>query len=185
MHWASPQLSTWHSPTSLTSEARNGSFKHQPCWFQKARNPPVPDSHSARERHRPEQKPPGQLSLTSAERYGDYWVFPGGSAVKNPPASAGDAGFIPGSGSSPGEGSSNPLQYSCLGNPMDRGAWWATVHGVAKSQTQQSNETTTKMETILNWRHAFSKPPPLPGRVLLETPLWQLGPQVTISLWAP
>ena len=46
---------------------------------------------------------------------------------------------IPGSGRSPGEGNGNPLQYSCLENPMDRGAWWATVHGVAKSRTQLSD----------------------------------------------
>ena len=59
--------------------------------------------------------------------------LPGGSAVKNPPADAGDAGSISRSGRSPGEGNGNPLQYSCLKNPMDRGAWWATVHGVAKS----------------------------------------------------
>ena len=55
--------------------------------------------------------------------------------VKNPPANAGnsgDVGLIPGSGRSPGEGNSNPFQYSCLGNPMDRGGWWAIVHGVAK-----------------------------------------------------
>ena len=52
--------------------------------------------------------------------------FPGGSVVKNPPANARDAGSIPGLGKSPGEGNGNPLQYSCLGNPMDRGAWWAT-----------------------------------------------------------
>ena len=52
--------------------------------------------------------------------------------VKNPPANAGDAGLIPGPGSSPGEGNGNPLQYSCLGNLMDREAWWATVHGVAE-----------------------------------------------------
>ena len=52
--------------------------------------------------------------------------------VKNPPANTGDTCSIPGSGRSPGEGNDNPLQYSCLGNPMDRGAWWATVHGVAK-----------------------------------------------------
>ena len=61
-----------------------------------------------------------------------------GSVVKNLPAStgaSGDAGSIPGSGRSPGGGHGNPLQYSCLGNPMDRGAWWATVHGVTKSQT--------------------------------------------------
>ena len=58
--------------------------------------------------------------------------FPGGSVVKNPPASSGDAGSIPASGSSPGEGNGNPFQYSCLGNPVHRGAWQATVHGVTK-----------------------------------------------------
>ena len=52
--------------------------------------------------------------------------------VKNPPASAGDTGSIPELGRSPGEGNDKPLQYFHLGNPMDRGAWWATVHGVAK-----------------------------------------------------
>ena len=65
--------------------------------------------------------------------------------VKSPPASvgvAGDLGSVPGSGRSPGEGSGNPLQYSCLENPTDRGAWWATVHGVAKSQTRLSDSTT-------------------------------------------
>ena len=58
--------------------------------------------------------------------------FPGGSAVKSIPAGAGDAGSVSGSRRSPGEGNDNPLQYSCLGNPMDRGAWQVTVHGVAK-----------------------------------------------------
>ena len=53
--------------------------------------------------------------------------------VKNLACNAGDTGLIPGSGSSPGEGNGDPLQYSCLENPMDRGAWWATVHGGAKS----------------------------------------------------
>ena len=52
--------------------------------------------------------------------------------VKNPPANAGNMGSIPGSGRSPGGGNGNPLQYSCLGYPTDRGAWWATVHGVTK-----------------------------------------------------
>jgi len=61
--------------------------------------------------------------------------FSGGSVVKNLPANAGDAGLIPQSGRSPGEGNRNPLQYSFLENPMDRGAWWATVHGVTKSRT--------------------------------------------------
>ena len=59
--------------------------------------------------------------------------------VKKPPANAGDKrdmGSIPGSGRSPGGGHNNPLQYSCLENPMDRGAWWATVHRVAKNWTQ-------------------------------------------------
>ena len=59
--------------------------------------------------------------------------------VKNPLANVGDIthmGLIPGSGRSPGEGNGNPLQNSCLENPMDRGAWWATVHGVAKGWTQ-------------------------------------------------
>ena len=58
--------------------------------------------------------------------------FPGGSVVMNPPASAEDAGSIPGLGRSPGEGNGNPLQYSCLENPMYREAWQATLHGVAK-----------------------------------------------------
>ena len=59
--------------------------------------------------------------------------------VKKTPANAGDKGSIPGSGSSPGEGNGNPIQYSCLGNPMNRGAWQATVLGVAKSWTQLSD----------------------------------------------
>ena len=58
--------------------------------------------------------------------------FPGGSVVKNPLANARDMGSIPGLGRSPGIG--NPLWLSCLGNPTDRGAWWATVNGIAKSQ---------------------------------------------------
>ena len=62
---------------------------------------------------------------------------PGCSVVKNPPANAGHAGSIPGLGRSPGAGNGNPLQYSCLGNPMDRGAWQAIIHRVAK----ESNTT--------------------------------------------
>ena len=58
--------------------------------------------------------------------------FPGDSRVKNPPANAGDVGLIPGSRRSPGEGNGNSLQYSCLGNLMDRGARQATVHGVTR-----------------------------------------------------
>ena len=55
--------------------------------------------------------------------------------VKNPPANVGDASLIPGSGRCSGEGNGNPLLYSGLGNPMDRGAWWAIVHGVTKNET--------------------------------------------------
>ena len=63
--------------------------------------------------------------------------FPGGIVAKNLPANAGDArdvSSIPGLGRSPGEGNGNPLQYSCLGNPMYRGAWWAIVHGAVNNQ---------------------------------------------------
>ena len=67
--------------------------------------------------------------------------FPGGSDVKASACNAGDLSLIPGSGRSPGEGNGNPLQYSCLENPMDGGAWWATVLGVAKSWTQLSDLT--------------------------------------------
>ena len=65
----------------------------------------------------------------------------GGSEVKASACNTGDLGLIPGSGRSPGEGNGNPLQYSCLENPMDGGAWWATVHGVAKSWTWLSDLT--------------------------------------------
>ena len=58
--------------------------------------------------------------------------FRGVSVVRNLSANAGDVGLIPGLGRSSGEGNGNPLQYSCLGNTVDRGAWWATVHGVTK-----------------------------------------------------
>ena len=61
--------------------------------------------------------------------------------VKNPPMNAGDAGSIPRLGRSPGGGNGNPLQYSCMKNSIDRGACWATVHGVAKSWTQLSMHT--------------------------------------------
>ena len=88
-------------------------------------------------------------SLRAFERHTHIYIWASQvvQVVKNPPASAGDirdAGLIPGLGRSSEEGNGNPLQYSCLENPMDRGAWWATVHGVTKSQTrlQQLNTHT-------------------------------------------
>ena len=75
--------------------------------------------------------------------------FPGGSEVKASARNAGDLGSIPGSGRSPGEGNGNPLQYSCLENPMDRGAWWATVYGVAKSRTRLSDFTSLSLSEKL------------------------------------
>ena len=64
-----------------------------------------------------------------------HWGFPGRSDSKESACNEGDSGLIPGLGSSPGKGNGNPLQYSSLGNPMHRGPWQATVHGVAKSRT--------------------------------------------------
>ena len=80
-------------------------------------------------------EPPGKPKGES------YWASQVALVVKNLPANAGnlsDSGSVPGSGRSPGEGNGNPLQYSGLGNPMDRGAWQATIHGIAKSQTRLS-----------------------------------------------
>ena len=77
-------------------------------------------------------------------------TFPGGSVAKNSPANAGDVGSIPGSGRSSGGRHDTRLQYYCLGNPMDRGAWQATVHGVAESQTQLGNWTWHCKPALLN-----------------------------------
>ena len=74
--------------------------------------------------------------------------LPVSSEVKASASNAGDLGLISGLGRSSGEGNGNPLQYSCLENPMDRGAWWATFHGVAKSRTQLSDFTSLHFFTI-------------------------------------
>ena len=73
--------------------------------------------------------------------------YPGGLEGKESTCNTGDPGLIPGSGRSPGGGNGNPLQYYCLGNPMDRGARWATVHGVSKSQIGLSTHTHTHTHT--------------------------------------
>ena len=74
--------------------------------------------------------------------------FPGSTVLKNPPANSGDTrdlGLIPGLENSPGEGNGNLFQYSCLENSMDRRAWWATDHGVVKSQTKLGNLAHTEL----------------------------------------
>ena len=75
--------------------------------------------------------------------------FPGGAEVKASACNVGDLGSTPGSGRFPGEGNGNPLQYSCLENPMDRGAWWATVHG-SQSRTRLSDFTFTFFSWNIN-----------------------------------
>ena len=74
--------------------------------------------------------------------------FPGGSEGKTPALNVGELDLIPGLGSSPGEGNGNPLQYPCLENHMDGRAWWATVHGVAKSQTRLSEFTSLHFTSL-------------------------------------
>ena len=84
----------------------------------------------------------------------DSWEAQVAQMVKNLPANSRDASLIPGSGTSSGEGNGTPLQYSCLENPMDRGAWWATVHGVTKSW----NDWTTKLSEKLLYNRRSSTP---------------------------
>ena len=81
---------------------------------------------------------PEMLTLAKQEQLMSNRGFPGGSNGEESACNAGDLGSIPGSGRSPGEGHGNPLQYPCLENPMDRGAWQATFSGVTKSQTRLS-----------------------------------------------
>ena len=87
---------------------------------------------------------PATLSRNNIQKGGKdcdlrSWGFPGGSGIKESACSVGDLGLIPGSGRSLAEGNSYPLQYSCLENPKDRGAWRATIHGITKNWTQLSN----------------------------------------------
>ena len=109
---------------------------------------------------------------------GLHMGFPGGSVVKNPPANAGDTGSIPGLGRSPGGGNGNPLQYSCLGTPMDRGAWQARVHGVEKEwdATERLNNNNIGIH-VCHDSPGFSLPPlphtsrqPDPEHLTLSSP---------------
>ena len=92
--------------------------------------------------------------------------FPGGSVVKNLPVNAGDVGLIPESRRPPGVGNGNPLQYYYLENSMNRGAWRATVHGVAKSRAQLNTHTHTHTHTHIHTHthtHTNTKPWDSPG----------------------
>ena len=106
--------------------------------------------------------------------------FPGGSAGKNLSANAGDVSSIPGWGSSPGEGNGNPLQCSCLGNPMDRGAWWATVHGTVEWDTAEHTHTDHHHPGFPESSH--SPPPPL-FPLSNSHPLPPFSPWWIVSLW--
>ena len=88
--------------------------------------------------------------------------------VKNLPVNSGDTGLIPGSGRRSGEENGNPLQYSCLGNPMDRGAWWIMVHGVEKSRTQLSKTGNVVVQSL--------------SHVQLFTTPWTVARQVLLSV---
>ena len=104
-----------------------------------------------------------QLSSSSSSSR-ELIGFPGGLLVKNPPANTGDkrdAGLIPGSGQCPGGGHGNPLQYSFLENPMDRGAWLAPAHGVLKSQTQLKRLSIHSR--TCTYSNSASVPSPLPA----------------------
>ena len=112
-------------------------------WYKGWRETGLGGTGTSWEEERHKEDISGQKSclLETESKYYWCWASLVAQMVKNPPANAGDArqvGSIPGSGRSPGEGNGNPLQYFRLGNLMDRGAWPATVHGVAKRQTWQS-----------------------------------------------
>ena len=95
---------------------------------------------------------------------------------KEPTCQAGDTGLIPGLGRSPGGGHGNPLQYSCLENPMDRGAWWATVHGVAKSQTRLSDQTAANEVTTTLVQPGLEPWQSASQQVVLTTPQGRPAP---------
>ena len=99
------------------------------------RGPVLAEVPETRKHGQNERIPVSQETLISCMDSISPQDYPGGFAVRNLPANAGDGASIPGSRSSSRGGNGNPRQYSCLENPMDSGGWWATVHGVTKSQT--------------------------------------------------
>ena len=123
--------------------------------------------------------------------------FPAGSVIKNPSANEGAAGSVPGSGRSPGEGNGNPLQCSYLGNPINRGAWPATVHGITKEQdtTQRLNNKYICIKTFLmlfkTSQRFKQRPFPSPGNLpnlgiepaSLKSPVLASGFFTTNATW--
>ena len=110
-----------------------------------------------------------------------------GAVVKNLPADAGDTrdmGSMPGLGRSPGEGNNNPLQYSCLENPMNRGAWRATVHGVAKSRTWLSEHTAHKSSIRHIWGHKETQPSDLACTQAQDILITYGIPSTVLNLWS-
>ena len=99
--------------------------------------------------------------------------FPGGSEVKGSACNAGDPGSILGLGRSPGEGNGTPLQYFCLENPIDGGAWWVTVHGVAKSQTWLNDFTFFQWARFSSW-YVVSIDTGHRAQSPLSSPRWRL-----------
>ena len=93
--------------------------------------------------------------------------FPSGSVVKKSSCNEEDTGLIPGSGRFPGEGNGNPLQYSCLGNPIDKGDWQTAVHGLAKSWIRLRNQTTTTTSPpCVHSRTSHRSNKPKPNKVI-------------------
>ena len=132
----------------------------------------------------------GTLILLDKMRISDFRSlgFPHRSVSKESACNAGDAGSIPGLGRSPGEGNGNPLQYSCLENPIDRGAWRATVHGVAKSRTWLTTELLLRSLCFLRGLpgSASGKETCLPEQETQETWVPSLGqedPYSSILAW--
>ena len=119
-------------------------------------SPGDPPGYSPKELTKPDLHGPRLLLGTD-----DMYHCPGGSDGKASTLNVGDLGSIPGWRRSPGEGNGSPLQYSCLENPMDGRAWWATVHGVSKSRTRLSNFTLLLVAGILRGRQKWSLLPSL------------------------
>ena len=107
--------------------------------------------------------------------------FPGASEVKASACNLGSVlGSVPVSGRSPGEGNGNPLQYSCLENPMEGGAWWATVHGVTKSQTRLSDFTLPTDGISYSMETLFITP----LRLFIAVPLIETLPNIFLQSWS-